>query len=245
MHNMLSAPEEKYKKHIEACVSKWKEISSRFLLTLSRLFEVDESQVDDSVIRMLFAHDVGKLTSKWQEAIQNGKKTPPHATLGAAYLLEWNQGTSVNNDLANAAVFAVLIHHTDKGIAGSDNLECPDAQTVQRGLIKGVGGKIIDWHEAAQSELIDLGNSLSLNAGILSLHQVTLESLVELSDSMREWSKCPRLLDQHKHRLLASGLHHILKICDWRASAERRVENDEQEVRHSVLEVLLHGGILP
>jgi len=238
---MLSAPKEEYHVHITKSLSQWDKISNRFLSTLSRLFDADEDTVNQSVKRMIFSHDIGKLTKRWQEVISiivNGKKmhTPPHASLGAAYLLEWNKKNGINNDLVNASVFAILIHHIDSGVSGS-NLESPDAQMILEGLVR--EGDEINWHEEGDKVL-----STFMFDGILPLNSITLKSLTNLSDALRSWSKCPRLLDQHKHRLLSSSLHHILKICDWRAATEREVDDKEKETRRSALEVLLNGGIL-
>ncbi|MDA8214765.1 MAG: HD domain-containing protein [Nitrospiraceae bacterium] len=240
---MLSAPSEEYQVHIENSLLQWDKISNRFLPSLSRLFETDEDSVNRSVRRMIFAHDIGKLSKRWQEAITaiaNGKKqhTPPHAPLGAAYLLVWSKMFGVDGNLGNASVFAVLIHHIDSGVSGN-SLESPDAQAILEGLVK--GGTEIIWHEEGDEAL----RSLAFGDSILPLETVTLQSLTDLSDVLRSWSKCPRLLDQHRHRMLSSSLHHILKICDWRAATEREVDDKEKEVRRSVLEVLLNGGILP
>lgn len=240
---MLSAPKEKYSVHITNSLSQWDKVSDRFLSTLSRLFDTDEDTVNRSVKRMIFSHDIGKLTKRWQEVIgiiATGKKmhTPPHASLGAAYLLEWNKKIGIDSDLGNASIFAVLIHHIDSGVSGN-NLESPDAQAILEGLVRG-GDKIL-WHEDSDKVLA----SLIFGDSILPLNSTTLKSLTDLSDVLRLWSKCPRLLDQHRHRLLSSSLHHILKICDWRAATERESDNKEKEVRQSVLEILLKGGIIP
>lgn len=240
---MLSAPREEYQVHIKNSLLQWERISNRFLPALSRLFKRDDGTLNQSIKRMIFSHDIGKLTKRWQEVISiiaTGKKmhTPPHASLGAAYLLEWNKNNGIDNDIVNAAVFAILIHHIDSGVSGS-NLESPDAQIILEGLVR--GGDEILWHEDGDKILA----SLTFGDSILPLKSITLESLTDLSDALRLWSKCPRLLDQHRHRLLSSSLHHILKICDWRAATEREADDKEKEVRRSVLEVLLNGGILP
>lgn len=240
---MLSAPREEYQVHIKNSLLQWERISNRFLPSLSRLFKTDEDTLNQSIKRMIFSHDVGKLTEKWQEVIgiiATGKKihTPPHASLGAAYLLEWNKNNGIDNDLGSAAIFAILIHHIDSGVSGN-NLESPDAQIILEGLVR--GGDEILWHEDGDKVLA----SLTFEDSILPLNNITLKSLTDLSDALRLWSKCPSLLDQHRHRLLCSSLHHILKICDWRAANERGVDDKEKEVRRSVLEVLLNGGILP
>jgi hypothetical protein len=240
---MLSAPNEDYQVHIGNGLSQWDKVSNRILPTLSRLFETNGDTVNQSIRRMIFSHDVGKLTKRWQEVISiiaTGKRipTPPHASLGGAYLLEWSKQLGIDNNLSRAAVFAVLIHHVDSGVSGN-NLESPDAQIILAGLVR--GGEEILWHEDGDSVLA----SLSFYDAIIPLKTVTLKSLTDMSDLLRLWSKCPRLLDQHRNRLLSSSLHHILKICDWRAASEREIADKERDVHRSVLEVLLNGGILP
>jgi CRISPR-associated endonuclease Cas3-HD len=246
MPDMLSAPKESYQTHIENSLSQWDIVSNRFLPTLSRLFNTDENTVNYSVRRMIFSHDIGKLTERWQKAITDiaeGKKSarPPHSALGAAYLLEWNKTYGINNSLSNASIFAVLIHHIDSGIA-NESLESPDSQTIQKLFIQ--GGNKIPWHKEGSETIKSIASKVNIS-DLINVEEVTLDVLTELSDTLREWSKCPRPLDQHRHRLLASGLHHILKICDWRAAAKRSPDEKEKEMHYSVLEVLSNGGIIP
>lgn len=244
MPDMLSAPKEEYKIHIENSLLQWDKISDRFLPSLARLFKESEDVINQGVRRMFFSHDIGKLTARWQKImrdIADGKKAirrPPHSALGAAYLLEWNKACGQNNNLAKASIFAILIHHIDSGIS-NESLESPEAQTIQELFI--LGGDDIPWHTDGDSVL----NSLKFNEPVIELKRVTLNSLIELSDTLREWAKCPRLLDQHKHRLLGSSLHHILKICDWRAATGRTSDEKEKEMHYSVLDVLSSGGIIP
>lgn len=242
---MLSAPKEQYKEHIKNCLKHWGTISHRFSPPLSRVFNEEEEVVNQSVVRMIFSHDVGKLTERWQSAMEGIAKKksqkprlPVHSSLGAAYLLEWNKKLGKVNDLGKASIFAVLIHHVDSGLSGS-NLESPDAQIILDGLVHG-GDKVL-WHADADKVLAEICRDTTH----IPVERVTLNNLVELSDEMRTWSKCPRMLDQHKHRLMGSSLHHVLKICDWRASSEREVEDKEKEEFRSVLKILLDGGVLP
>ena len=240
---MLSAPKEEYQTHIGNSLSQWDKISNRFLPSLTRLFDMSEVVIDQGIRRMIFSHDVGKLTERWQKImsdIADGKKAiprPPHSSLGAAYLLEWNKNQAINDNLGKASIFAVLIHHIDSGIA-NESLETPDSQIIQKLFIQ--GGDNIPWHKDGDSVL----KTINFNESAIELKKVTLNSMVELSDTLREWAKCSKPLDQHKHRLLSSSLHHILKICDWRAATEREADDKEKEVRKSILEVLLNGGIL-
>jgi CRISPR-associated endonuclease Cas3-HD len=238
---MLSAPKEGYQTHIVNSLSEWEKISNRFLPSLSRIFNGNENTVNQAIRRMIFSHDIGKLTKSWQAAIVNGKKGPPHSALSAAYLFQWNKKLEKNNNIGNSCVFAVLIHHIDSAVA-NENLESPDSQTVRKFFL--TGGNMVPWHIKSDETISTIATGLSIG-GVISVEEVTIKVLTELSDTLRLWSKCPRLLDQHKHRLLASSVHHILKICDWRAATEREVADEEKEVNRSVLEVLLNGGILP
>jgi CRISPR-associated endonuclease Cas3-HD len=238
---MLSAPKEEYQTHIINSLSQWEKISNRFLPSLSRIFSGNENAVNQAIRRMIFSHDIGKLTKSWQAAIASGKKGPPHSALSAAYLFQWNKKLEKDINIGNACIFAVLIHHIDSAIAG-ENLESPDAQTVRRFFL--TGGNVVPWDARSDETINTTATRLSI-CGVISVGEITVEVLTELSDTLRLWSKCPGLLDQHKHRLLASSVHHILKVCDWRAATEREVTDKEKEVHRSVLEVLLSGGILP
>lgn len=245
MHDLLSAPSEKYEDHIDYCLQSWTPLTLRFLPSLSRLFREPHEEINRAVSWMLFSHDIGKLTYKWQDGINSGKKPPPHAAMGAAYLLEQHRAIGLNSDLVHAFIFAVLIHHVDSGIVGN-NLESPDAQAILHGLTGG-GGETIIWHEAADNVVANMvqkhKNILGPNNSGIPLKAVTLKSLRDLSDLLRNWSKHPKLLDQHRHRMLGSSLHHVLKVCDWRAAVNRQSNDNEKEARHSILECLLYGGL--
>lgn len=250
---MLSAPNEKYEAHINNCLDEWNRLSSRFIPTFCRLFDQSVEEVYNRVSLMIFVHDVGKLTRKWQEGIrlqatEPGRKVskPSHAPLGGAYLFELAQRRQEVDDLTVAAVFSVVIHHIDTGLVGA-NLEYPDVQAIREGQTVR-GAEQIDWQEGAQEylESMIVTHQSALGASDLSLplKEVTLQSLRDLSEVLRNWSKCARFLDQHKHRLLGSSLHHVLRTCDWRASSRREADKDEHKTWSSVLEVLSNGGLL-
>jgi CRISPR-associated endonuclease Cas3-HD len=230
---MLSAPDEDYRDHIENCLNEWKKLSLRFLPTLTRLFGRPCQEIEEAVSLMLFCHDVGKLTRRWQEKIEKREAPPPHSAISSAYLLELNK--SKDDNIAKASCFAVLIHHIDRTVVGN-NLESPDAQAILRGLIK---GDEILWHNDAEGFLEEF--SKESEQSYLPLSRVRLKSLSELSEELRLWSKPPRLLEQHRNRLLVASLHHILRVCDWRASLHRK-ENERE--RASILECLRYGGLL-
>jgi CRISPR-associated endonuclease Cas3-HD len=229
---MLSAPDEDYRDHIENCLNEWKRLYLRFLPTLTRLFGRSCQEIEDAVSLMLFCHDVGKLTKRWQDTIKR-KKPPPHSAISSAYLLELNK--SKDDNIAKASCFAVLIHHIDRTVVGN-NLESPDAQAILSGLIK---GDEIEWHKDAEGFLEEF--SKESKQSYLPLSRVRLKSLSDLSEELRRWSKPPKLLEQHKNRLLVASLHHILKVCDWRASSLRKEREEEWT---SILECLKCGGLL-
>lgn len=253
---ILSAPGEAYPSHIRACLSSWREIETRMLPTLNRLFGIDLALVKTVVEATIICHDIGKLSLQWQTYIQKPepekKHGPPHATLGAAYLF-LNSENGSQDSLLNAAALAILMHHTDSGLAHG-NLEHPAEDAINRGLVD-YGNETIRWADGAQKTFEESHGNLFPNMLRWPLGSVTLSSLEAMTLNLRLWSRCPRLLEQHQHRLQALSIHHVLKICDWRA-ASRRPQEDHDEDRDvvdsparkkwqtSVPEAYLNGGIL-
>ena len=148
---ILSAPAEPYPNHINSCLTSWLEIEKRMLPTMSRLFVVDSAVVKNVVEVMIICHDIGKLSRQWQAYIQKPeserKHGPPHATLGAAYLL-LNSANNNSDSLYNSAALAILMHHTDSGLA-QGNLEHPAEDAINRGLVD-YGRETIRWAEGAE-----------------------------------------------------------------------------------------------
>lgn len=257
------APEEPYENHIRLCLEAWKSLRDRMLPTLCRLFESQNDIVDKSIEFSIVCHDIGKLSMQWQEYIHKPsserKFGPPHATLGASYLLIENG----NSDLSNAAALAILMHHTDSGLA-QGNLEHPAEDAINRGLVDYRTDTIrwakdtdnIHWMKNAEDVFRESSQSVSGSEGFKPLSSVTLQSLEDMALHLRQWARCPKEIERHEHRLQALSIHHVLKVCDWRAAAQRpqsdRDEEDDvidtankRDWQSSVLSVYLEGGLLP
>lgn len=222
---LYSAPEELYTQHIARTLNVWHTLRPRFLPTLSRLFD---GPMDATVVRMLEAHDLGKLTQRWQSGIQRHAagerpRLPSHAAIGAAALLQ----TLGQTDAALAAAFAVAIHHLDRGTVG-DLLERPDVRAINDGIVDGAGR--LHWHAEASAVV----------PAWVRLEDITLATLTELARTLRQWARGGPLVTLHRRRLLASALHHLLKVCDIRAAVQRH-EGGEQ---HPFCQRLMHGGLV-
>ena len=212
MNSLLSSPEEKYVEHIERCQERLDWIYPIFKNTLIRIFDInDEGIIRYALVNMINFHDLGKLTQKWQKNVAKGKKLPSHAPVGAAYLYKRFTKEKIPEDLKNAICFAVSIHHTDRGLLG-DNIERPDIQAIMEGVVD-YDGKII-WAEGVRS----------LSNGYYDeiVEILTVYDLKETARSLRIWARGDSLLNQHKKRLQASLMHHILKLCDISAASERK-----------------------
>jgi len=168
---------------------------------------------------MVAFHDFGKLTKRWQENLGKNKKLPSHAPIGAAYLYKKFIRENGLVDLKNAIAFAVAIHHTDSGLLG-DNIERPDVQAIIDGIVDN-DGKII-W--ASEND------SPSEEFFPKELNELTIEDLKNMARGLRIWARSGGFLEQHRKRIQASLIHHILKLCDVSAASERmeyQKENDE------------------
>jgi len=220
--------------------------------TLSRLFDLPVAQVNPAVTAMILCHDIGKLTRRWQENmhdLKSKRKNPPHATLGAPYLLGLTVDT-VPLDVANAAGIAIMMHHVDSGLARND-LECPAEDAINHGL-SWYGTETIDWYDGASETLLAAAESVpewhSQAQGVPLATTATITTLADSALRFRQWSRCPRELERHARRLRCLALHHVLRICDWRAASQRggweEGDEDNDSVRWSVLNVLKDGGLL-
>lgn len=206
-HFLFSAPDEEYKEHIELCLEKLKILLPLFLIRLKSVLSYDnEEAIHDAFVKMLRFHDLGKLTKKWQENLGSNRPLPPHSSVGACYL--WNY---LPKGLKEPISFAVLIHHTDKGLLG-DNIERPDVQAINNGIID-LNGNII-WHEEVNNLENDIFPEGAKNLKITDLKQ--------MAKNLRVWARGNSFLKQHKRRLQAVLCHHILKLCDISAAVERK-----------------------
>lgn len=221
---MMAAPDEQYMEHISRVLKQWQKLKPRFAGVLGRLFG---PSAESAVEAMLRYHDVGKLTRHWQDAISNGNRTPSHAAIGAAAV--WLQLKDAGEDLRNAAAFAVAIHHVDRGLVGH-NIESPDVQAVLDGLVNDDGK--LRWHEDAQDAVAPL-----------DLMRLTVETLHEMARGLRTWSRGTSFMQMHRRRLLASALHHILKVCDNRAAVQRG-EFQEENNQSEFVKTLMEGGLV-
>ena len=215
--SLFSAPEEKYLDHIQKCDQKFNLVFPIFYPTLLRIFGNDSSIIQGnlkkSFLKMILFHDLGKLTKRWQERVGSGKSLPSHSTLGASYI--WN---ILPNSIKEPLSFAVSIHHTDRGLLG-DNIERPDVQAILDGIVNNNGN--INWHD-------DIKN-LSKEYFPEDVYEIKVHSLKDMARGLRIWAKGCSLLEQHKRRLQASLAHHILKLCDISAAAERKEYEKKNE----------------
>jgi CRISPR-associated endonuclease Cas3-HD len=215
---LYSAPKEKYIDHIDKCIEKFRVIYPVFSETILRVFDlknqISPEELREYFLKMIWFHDLGKLSKKWQLNIGTGSKLPSHSTIGAAYL--WN---ILPNGIREPVGFAVAIHHTDRGLLG-DNIERPDIQAILDNIVYPNGN--IEWHNEAEN-LIDYfpDDASKINVNLLK----------EMARGLRFWAKGCKLLEQHKRRIQTSLAHHILKLCDISAATERSEykKQDEQD----------------
>jgi CRISPR-associated endonuclease Cas3-HD len=209
---LYSAPDEIYIDHLRKCLERFNIIFSLWDSTIRRIFSTSEEENMKSLLReMIVFHDLGKLTKRWQENLSTNKKLPSHAPIGAAYLYKKFTRENGYNDFKNAIAFAVAIHHTDSGLLG-DNIERPDIQAILDGIIDSDGR--IKW--ADETETLDEEFFPK------EVKELTIEDLKNMARGLRVWARSGGFLEQHKKRIQASLVHHILKLCDVSAATERR-----------------------
>jgi len=226
---LLASPGETLVEHVERMLAQWASVEGRMMPSLSRLFGDPPADLVPMVLR---CHDVGKLTSLWQRRLDEDRRRPPHAALGAAFLwatVDWD-----DRDARNAAAFAIAIHHVDRGLVGS-NIDAPATQAVMAGIVDDDGR--VRWCDGAPAAMDDLG----LQAD--DLGRVDLDSMDAMARELRQWSRGGSYVSMHRNRMLASALHHCLKVCDIRAAAQRPGDFDPTE--HAWMDDILKGGLLP
>ncbi len=215
--SLYSAPNEKYLDHILRCKDKFDSVFPMFGSTISRVLDTSLKQesLADFFLEMILFHDLGKLTSRWQEKVGSGNRLPSHSTLGAAYL--WKL---LPAGIKEPLSFAVAIHHTDRGLLG-DNIERPDVQAILDEIVKNDGR--IDWCD----EALQLDNEFFP----ADARELEINDLKEMARGLRVWARGCGLLEQHQRRLQASLAHHILKLCDISAATERKEyqKKDDQD----------------
>jgi len=204
---LYSAPNENYKEHIGLCLEYFELV---FPVYKSRLMKVlswdDEVSLKEALQKMVLYHDLGKLTKKWQESIIKGyKNRPAHSHLGACYL--WK---TLPEGLREPISFAVLIHHTDKGLL-SDIIERPAELAIIDGIANLDGS--IKWDE--EIDLLD--NKIFPKEA----KDLSVEDLKAMARDLRIWARGGSFLEQHRRRLQAMLCHHILKLCDISAADKR------------------------
>jgi hypothetical protein len=184
--------------------------------------------MDATVVKVIEAHDLGKLTQRWQTGIGRiavGERwhLPAHAAIGAAALAH----TLGHTDVGLAAAFAVAIHHLDRGTVG-DLLERPDVLAITDGIADEAGR--LRWHPEAGA----------VAPAWITLTDVTLSTLTAMARALRRWARGGPIVELHRRRLLASALHHVLKVCDIRAAVQRH----EGGSNHPFCHTLVHGGLV-
>lgn len=227
---VLSSPNENYIKHVNLVVENLRKLFPVFEPTIKRVLEYGEEDcLEDTFVKMALFHDLGKLTkrwqdrlrtTRWQDRLRTTKKLPSHAPIGAAYL--WK---ILPKGLKEPISFAVAIHHTDRGLIG-DNIERPDVQAINQGITDNYPGSII-WSENA--------NCLDNNYFPNDVKGLDVDDLKRMAGGLRLWSRgCP-FLEQHKRRMQASLVHHIIKLCDVSAARNREEykDNNNNEKNYS------------
>jgi len=220
MNHLLSSPKppEEYIKHIERVKGQFNIVYSLFESVLIRVLSARD--IRDTLYKMVVFHDLGKLTEKWQTIVNKESREnknlhkPAHAPVGAAYLYK-----ILPEGLKEPISFAVAIHHSDRGLLG-DNIEKPDIQAINDGIIKYADNRI-KWDERVN----DLGNEYFPE----EVKKLDLTDLKLMARGLRLWSRGCSLLDQHARRIQMSLVHHILKLCDISAASEREEYKKEPE----------------
>ena len=209
---LLSSPNEEYIEHIKKVKGQFEIVYPLFESSIARILPF--VNIQEVLCQMVIFHDLGKLTKRWQDGVVKRKRLPAHAPIGAAYLYK-----ILPEKLKESISFAVAIHHSDKGLLG-DNIEKPDVQAINDGIIEYTDNRII-WDERVN----DLGNEYFPE----EVKKLDLTDVKLMARGLRLWSRGCSLLDQHARRIQMSLVHHILKLCDISAASEREEYKKEPE----------------
>jgi len=235
---MLSSKDEAFEEHVRNAWNVRERLRNRTMPCLTRLFQESPATLDDWAKDLLICHDVGKLTRRWQDEIRKPTpRLPPHSSIGAAFLWKISENEEELKNVRLASTFAILIHHIDKGIIG-DNTERPHIQLILYRLVNDDGS--IRWHQDAERFLSNLSKVMGREP--VFLRSLRLEDVEAMAEDLRIWSRGVGIMERHRHRIMASSLHHILKMCDLRAAANR-VELRDTAISPLVIK-FVEGGLL-
>lgn len=239
----LSSPGESLDQHIERLLEEWQQLAPRLRRPFARIFGSAEAASKAVEVAIRF-HDLGKLTSRWQEYIRKPQGNgPPHAFIGGCYLALPDEIPGLTHDAKMAAALAVSIHHTDSSLA-SPQLEDPAGKALAELLVDSNTGRIRwAWRAKKGSDADEAPPAwLWRDAGLPSPEEIlSVDSLVEASMRMRHWARGGGLLELHKRRVMMAAIHSVLRTCDLRAARKRDSEGEIAPFVRGFLE----GGWLP
>lgn len=232
---LLASLGEPYELHVKRCLKHFDKLKHLVLPAFCRMLEFDESDIERTIEIMIANHDVGKLTEKWQRSIRAGKRPPYHAIVSAAYSKMINDSLSTPKELHSYAEFAILIHHIDTGEARASLLR-PN-QLFYESFESGFG-----WATGADGVIKRTNSKLGIEAiPPLPNFREMDNVLKQLMRELESFYTRVALFKRHKRRLAALAFHHVLKVCDWRSSHQRRGGKD---IRSPAVEAILRGGLL-
>mgnify|MGYP000442139085 CR=1 FL=1 len=179
MNHLLSSPRppEEYIKHIERVKEQFNIVYPLFESALARILAIND--IRDALHKMVVFHDLGKLTEKWQIIVERECREnknlhkPAHSPIGAAYLYK-----ILPEGLKEPISFAVAIHHSDRGFLG-DNIEKPDVQAINDGIVNYSTNKIV-WDERV--------NELENEYFPEDTRNLDIAALKEMARRLRLWS---------------------------------------------------------
>ena len=226
--DLYSAQNERYSEHVNALMEEWDKFKDKVIYSFKRIFKFEEKvSCERSIKAVLIHHDVGKLTEKWQEYIQQEqKKEINHSILGAVYVYCLLKHNNLINQAFLASVYeSILIHHTGRSISGFISQEDPVLLLHRSKIVDKKG--TIKWHKHADELVKNINDKYDFKH--FSLSNITLDTVKKTRRESYGWIK----LHEHKARICVCSIYHFLKVCDLRASSKRR--NDDFMQKQSLI----------
>lgn len=226
---------EPFAEHALRAYNHWRLLKKRVLTSLSRILQQSGEKVDLAISLAVLLHDSGKLTTLYQDYLNQRLKGKAdaigfrHEAISTYILLNCLSQVNFNMKFNQLIAGAVLFHH--------------EAITQQK-LRKRVDVIIGPLHNKYPSgiilftpKIIELLNKLTnttLQLNIKFNEKILINNMRSNFVTMFQFFDPDNPVDLHVRRLRVAAVHQIISVCDNRAAYEVRPHKDYPFIREVI-----------
>ncbi|MEM3489610.1 MAG: CRISPR-associated endonuclease Cas3'' [Nitrososphaerota archaeon] len=232
---------ETFIEHAFLSMKHWILLKKRILHALSRVIDKPMEDVERGVSFTILLHDVGKLTTAYQDYLRKRKLGMEakvgfnHEIASIPVILNYAEQVGIDNELSRIVAGAVLFHH--------EALRPHNQRLIINNLISPLHNKYPNGVVRFAPSSNELVQQLLLKFDLLKSHEelpildFSIDSLkVKLVELFYAYNP-ENPVNLHIVRLRVSAIQQILSVCDNRAASECRPKKDSPFIRE-----LLEGG---